>query len=136
MELVVKSAELANANEFIEKLPQGYNTLIGERGSTLSGGERQRIAIARALYRNPQILIFDEATSQLDPESESKIRQAIENLLKQRTSIVIAHRLFTVRSCDKIILINEGKIVEEGTHEELVKNSGMYQSLLNRELYG
>ncbi|MBI4721852.1 MAG: ABC transporter ATP-binding protein [Candidatus Stahlbacteria bacterium] len=132
-ELVNRAAQLSNADEFIARLPQGYKTIIGERGSMLSGGERQRIAIARALYKNPEILIFDEATSHLDPEAQRKIQQAIENLLKDRTAIVIAHRLSTIRNCDRIIVMDNGKIVEEGTHNELVKNNGLYQRLVEQE---
>jgi subfamily B ATP-binding cassette protein MsbA len=135
-ESIERAAMLANAHEFIKKLPQGYDTVIGERGVFLSGGQRQRISIARALYKNPEILIFDEATSHLDPESESKIQQAVENLLKDRTAIVIAHRLSTVRNCERIIVIDDGRIAEEGTHEELLKNDNLYQRLVSKELNG
>jgi subfamily B ATP-binding cassette protein MsbA len=133
-ESIERAAKLANAQEFIDKLPQGYDTVIGERGAFLSGGQRQRISIARALYRDPDILIFDEATSHLDPESESKIQQAVANLLKDRTAIVIAHRLSTVQDCGRIIVIDDGKIAEEGTHEELVRNDSLYQRLVSKEL--
>ncbi|MDI6840134.1 MAG: ABC transporter ATP-binding protein [bacterium] len=133
-EAVRMAANLANAHEFIERLPYGYDTVIGERGVKLSGGERQRIAIARALYKNPEILIFDEATSHLDPESENKVHEAIERLLKGRTAIVIAHRLSTIYNCDKIIVMDNGRIVEEGTHQELLKNEGLYKMLIRKEL--
>jgi subfamily B ATP-binding cassette protein MsbA len=130
-ELVYNAAKLANAHEFIEKLPQGYHTIIGGKGKFLSGGERQRIAIARALYKNPEILIFDEATSHLDPESESKIQQAIKNMLKNRTALVIAHRLSTIRDCERIIVMDNGKIVEEGTYGEVLKNNKLCQNFFN-----
>ncbi len=133
-ELVYRAAKLANANEFIEKLPKGYDSMVGERGVSLSGGERQRIAIARAFCKNPEILIFDEATSHLDPESESKVHSAMEKLLEGRTAIVIAHRLSTVRDRDRIIVIDHGKIVEEGTHSELLENEGLYNKLVKISL--
>ncbi len=133
-DVVYRAAKLAYANEFIEKLPKGYDSMIGERGVSLSGGERQRIAIARAFCKNPEILIFDEATSHLDPESESKVHSAMEKLLEGRTAIVIAHRLSTVRDRDRIIVIDEGKIVEEGTHSELLENEGLYKNLVKISL--
>ena len=133
-EVVHRAAKLANADEFIEKLPKGYDSMIGERGVSLSGGERQRIAIARAFCKNPEILIFDEATSHLDPESESKVHSAMEKLLEGRTAIVIAHRLSTVRDRDRIIVIDQGKIVEEGTHNELLENEGLYNKLVKISL--
>ncbi len=133
-ELVHRAAKLAYADEFIEKLPKEYDSMVGERGVSLSGGERQRIAIARAFCKNPEILIFDEATSHLDPESESKVHTAMEKLLESRTAIVIAHRLSTVRDRDRIIVIDQGKIVEEGTHSELLENEGLYRKLVKREL--
>ncbi|MCK4353580.1 ABC transporter ATP-binding protein [candidate division WOR-3 bacterium] len=131
---VYEAAKLANAHDFIKEFPQGYNTVVGERGVKLSGGERQRIAIARALYKNPEILIFDEATSHLDPESESKVQEAIERMLRKRTAIVVAHRLSTVKDCDRIIVIDNGQIVEQGTHLELLKNKGLYKKLIDKEL--
>jgi subfamily B ATP-binding cassette protein MsbA len=128
-EAIIKAAEAANALDFIEKTPQGFNTLIGERGVNLSGGQKQRLAIARALLKNPPILILDEATSALDTESEKKVQNAIENLMKDRTALVIAHRLSTVQNADKIIVIDEGQVVEIGTHNELYENGGLYRRL-------
>ncbi len=129
MERIIEAAIMANAHDFIMQLPNGYDTVIGERGIKLSGGERQRISIARALLKNPPILILDEATSNLDAESEILIQEAIERLMKNRTVFVIAHRLSTIRNADRIIVIDNGKIVQEGKHEELVKQEGLYQKL-------
>ena len=126
---IKQAAEAANALDFIEKSPEGFNTLIGERGVNLSGGQKQRLAIARALLKNPPILILDEATSALDTESEKKVQNAIENLMKDRTALVIAHRLSTVQNADKIIVINEGHVVEIGTHNQLYENDGLYRRL-------
>ena len=128
---VVAAAKLAGAHDFILQLPEGYDTLIGERGGTLSGGQRQRIAIARALVTNPRILIFDEATSALDLESEQAIQRNMRHICKGRTVLIIAHRLSTVRHCDRIITIEQGRIVEEGKHEELIGSGGRY-ALLHR----
>jgi ATP-binding cassette, subfamily B, bacterial MsbA len=127
-------ARAANAEEFIEQLPQGYETLVGERGVKLSGGQRQRIAIARALLRNPRILILDEATSSLDNASERFVQEALERLMRERTTIVIAHRLTTVQNADKIIVIEKGSIVEQGRHEELLERRGAYYRLYTRKL--
>lgn len=128
-EQVRKAAEIANAWEFIEKLPEGLDTMIGERGAKLSGGQRQRIAIARAVLKNPPILILDEATSALDTESEKLVQEALEKLMENRTSIVIAHRLSTILNADKIVVMQEGEIVETGKHEELLAKNGLYHKL-------
>ncbi len=132
-EEVKKAAKLANADEFISKLPNGYNTLVGERGIKLSGGQRQRIAIARAILKDAPILVLDEATSALDSESEALIQEALKNLMKDRTSIVVAHRLSTIAGLDKIIVLDDGKIVEQGTHKELLKKNGEYAKLWSRQ---
>jgi subfamily B ATP-binding cassette protein HlyB/CyaB len=128
---VVTAAKLAGAHDFILQLPEGYDTLIGERGGTLSGGQRQRIAIARALVTNPRILIFDEATSALDLESEQAIQRNMRHICHGRTVIIIAHRLSTVRQCDRIITIEQGRIVEDGKHDDLIRSGGRY-ALLHR----
>jgi len=128
-EQVIASARAANAHEFIDRLPNGYDTVIGERGLRLSGGERQRIAIARALLRNPPILLLDEATSSLDTESEREVQKALDNLMKNRTTIAIAHRLSTVRNADRIVVMEDGEIKEQGTHEQLLASSGLYRKL-------
>ncbi len=132
---VMEAAKVANAHDFISQLPQGYDTNIGERGVTLSGGQRQRIAIARAVLKNPPILILDEATSALDTESEILVQQAIERLMKHRTSFVIAHRLSTVLNADRIIVIDHGAIVEQGRHDELVQAGGIYQKLYTMQFH-
>lgn len=129
LERVIKAAKAANAHEFIQAMDNGYHAVIGERGSRLSGGQRQRIAIARAILKNPDILIFDEATSSLDTESELLVQQAIEHLMKNRTSLVIAHRLSTIQHCDRIIVINEGRIVQTGSHLDLHRRDGLYRRL-------
>ncbi len=126
---IVKAAQLANAMEFIEKLPQGFDTMVGERGVTLSGGQRQRIAIARAVIRNTPILILDEPSSGLDAASEKLVFEALDKLMRGRTTIVIAHRLSTVRSADVIFVVNEGQIVERGSHEQLMERGGIYAHL-------
>ncbi|MFA4947916.1 MAG: ABC transporter ATP-binding protein [Candidatus Krumholzibacteriia bacterium] len=128
-ETVVRAAKAANAHEFILAAPQGYQTVIGDRGVQLSGGQRQRIAIARALLKNPKILILDEATSSLDVESETLVQEAIDRLMKGRTNFVIAHRLSTIRNADRIIVIEDGKIRQIGTHEELIGEEGIYRKL-------
>lgn len=132
VEEVVEAAKMANAHEFIEKLEQGYETEIGERGIKLSGGQKQRISIARAILENPQILILDEATSALDNESEQLVQDALEKLMKGKTTFVIAHRLSTIINSDKIIVIQQGEIRETGTHEELLDKDGIYKSLYNK----
>jgi subfamily B ATP-binding cassette protein MsbA len=130
-ENVRKAAEIANAHEFIIKLDKDYNTKIGDRGNRLSGGQRQRLAIARAVLRNPPILILDEATSALDTESERLVQDALFNLMKNRTSVVIAHRLSTIRNADCIVVLQDGKIIEQGTHEELMDKKAAYFNLCN-----
>ena len=124
-----EAARIAFADDFIEELPQGYETVVGERGTFLSGGQRQRIAIARAVLVNAPVLILDEATSALDTESEMLVQQAIENLMQNRTSIVIAHRLSTIRKADKIVVMDRGRIFETGTHAELLEKDGRYRRL-------
>jgi subfamily B ATP-binding cassette protein MsbA len=128
-----QAAKIANAHEFIMAESQGYQRLVGERGSKLSGGQKQRVTIARALLKNPAILILDEATSALDSESEMLVQEAINNLMKSRTSVVIAHRLSTIQNADEILVVNEGKIVERGTHTELMKKDGIYQKLTSMQ---
>jgi len=129
LEKIIEAAKAANAHHFIEAMPKGYETIIGDRGVRLSGGERQRLAIARALLKNPPILILDEATSMLDTESELLVQEAIERLMYGRTSIVIAHRLSTVQNADRIVVLDDGYIVEEGTHEQLLQLNGLYRKL-------
>ena len=126
---ILRAAELANAHEFIDKMPEGYNTIVGERGVTLSGGQRQRIAIARAIIRNTPILILDEPTTGLDAASEKLVFEALDRLMEGKTSIVIAHRLSTIRRADIILVVNDGAIVEKGTHEELLNLGGLYSKL-------
>ncbi|WP_319402154.1 peptidase domain-containing ABC transporter [uncultured Anaeromusa sp.] len=130
MEAIIQVAQLAGAHEFILELPEGYDTKVGERGTALSGGQRQRLAIARALLTNPRVLIFDEATSALDYESERIVMQHLDGIAAQRTMVMIAHRLSTVRHCDCIVVVDKGRIVEQGTHEELIALQGLYYQLL------
>ena len=132
-EEVLRAAKLANADEFIAKLPDGYETMVGERGVKLSGGQRQRIAIARAILKDAPILVLDEATSALDSESEALIQEALTNLMKGRTSIVVAHRLSTIAGLDEIVVLNDGRIVEQGTHAELLAKGGEYHKLWSRQ---
>jgi len=132
---VEQAARMANAHDFIERLPNGYQTRIGDRGSKLSGGERQRLTIARALLKNPPILILDEATSNLDSESEKLVQDAIYKLMQNRTSIVIAHRLSTIQSADKIVVMQEGSIIEQGAHETLLEQKGAYKKLIDLQAF-
>ena len=130
-EEVVQVAKKARCHEFIEALPEGYNTLIGEGGASLSGGEKQRISIARAMLKDAGIIIFDEATANTDPENEDKLKEAIESLTKNKTVIMIAHRLKTIRNANQILVLKDGEIVERGSHEELIKNNGLYSDHIN-----
>ena len=126
---IIEAAKNANAHEFVTNFPEQYETIVGERGIKLSGGQRQRIAIARAILKDPAILILDEATSSLDSESEQLVQDALDNLMKGRTSFVIAHRLSTIRNADKIVLIDKGVVSEAGTHAELMNQNGLYRKL-------
>ena len=125
------AAQAANAAEFLDKLPQGLDTYLGESGTQLSGGQRQRIAIARALLRDAPILLLDEATSALDAESERLVQDALEHLMEDRTTLVIAHRLSTVRAADRIVVMEDGRIAEQGTHDQLATNGGLYARLVS-----
>jgi subfamily B ATP-binding cassette protein MsbA len=136
LETVENAARIANAHEFILQSENGYQTIIGDRGSKLSGGQRQRISIARAVLRNPQILILDEATSALDTESEKLVQEALSNLMKDRTSIVIAHRLSTIQHADKILVLEKGRIAEQGNHVELCEKGGIYRKLVDLQNVG
>lgn len=135
MEKVIEAAKIANAHEFIDVMENGYDTNIGERGSKLSGGQKQRLSIARAVLKNPPILILDEATSALDSESEKLVQEAINNLMKNRTSIVIAHRLSTIQNADEIIVLQKGKIIQRGKHQELLASEGMYKKLTEMQSF-
>ena len=128
-----QAAQAANAHGFISQMEIGYQSIIGERGNKLSGGQKQRLCIARALYKNPEILILDEATSALDTESEKLVQEALDNLMRDRTSLVIAHRLSTIKNADEIIVLSQGEIVERGTHEELFQNQGIYYRLCSMQ---
>jgi len=133
MEEVEEAAKLANAYEFIMAQPKGFETSVGEKGTQLSGGQKQRLAIARAILKNPKILLLDEATSALDSESESLVQDALDKLMKGRTTIMIAHRLSTVKNADVIVVMKKGKVVEIGNHEELIELNGLYKSLVNKQ---
>ena len=135
MEEVIEVAKLANAHGFIEEMEEGYDTNIGERGEKLSGGQKQRISIARALLKNPPFLILDEATSALDSESERLVQDALFNLMKDRTTLVIAHRLSTIQRADTIMVIDQGHIVQRGSHEELVSQEGLYKKLTEMQSF-
>jgi ATP-binding cassette subfamily B protein len=134
MEKVIEAAKLANAHDFISNLALGYETKVGESGLQLSGGQKQRIAIARVLYSKPRIIIFDEATSSLDTESEQAIKKNLNSIFKDKTAIIIAHRLSTVRNADHIIVLDNGEIVEQGKHEELMERKGLYHYLNHQQL--
>ncbi len=135
MEEVEAAARVANAHEFIKDLPEGYHTHIGDRGNKLSGGQKQRISIARAVLKNPPIMILDEATSSLDTKSERLVQDALENLMKNRTSVVIAHRLSTIKNADEIVVMEKGQIVEQGNHNELIKKDGIYKNLYDLQSF-
>ena len=130
---IISAAKAANADEFIDRLPQGYNTTVGEKGIKLSGGQRQRVAIARAILRNPRILLLDEATSSLDSESESLVQDALERLMKDRTTVMIAHRLSTVQMADRIAVLDKGNLIELGTHDQLMTIDGIYARLFRMQ---
>ena len=134
MEEIESAATQANAHDFITDLPESYQTLVGPRGTKLSGGQRQRIAIARAILADPKILLLDEATSALDSESERLVNEALERLMSGRTSLVIAHRLSTVRHADQIVVLSKGKLTEQGTHEKLYEAGGTYRFLAETQL--
>ena len=128
-EEVIAAAKLAQCDEFIDRLPMGYDTIIGENGKTLSGGERQRLSIARAFLKDAPVILLDESTASIDPENETKIQEAIGKLIKDKTVLIIAHKLRSIVECDKIVVLKEGYLVEEGTHNELLKRSGLYHRL-------
>ena len=135
MEAVIEAAKVANAHEFIMRLENGYETYIGDRGMNLSGGQRQRLSIARAVLKNPPILILDEATSSLDTESERLVQDALAKVMSSRTSVVIAHRLSTIQHADEIIVIVQGEIAERGSHEELLESKGVYRRLYDLQTF-
>ena len=130
---IFEASEIANANEFIQPLPEKFNTNIGDSGNTLSGGQKQRLSIARAVLKNPLIMILDEATSALDTESEQLVQIALEKMMQNRTSLVIAHRLSTIQKADKIVVLKKGEIVEQGKHQELLDKKGEYFKLVNMQ---
>ena len=131
MEEVIAAAKKASCHDFIMALPDGYDTLVGEGGASLSGGEKQRIAIARAIMKDSPIIILDEATANVDPENEKELTEAIENLTREKTIIMIAHRLKTVRHADQIIVVDKGQIVQKGKHEDLIKQEGIYRNFVS-----
>jgi ABC transporter fused permease/ATP-binding protein len=133
-EEIIAAAKVANADTFIQKFPEGYETQVGERGVQLSGGQKQRIAIARAVLKNPKILVLDEATSALDAESEHLVKEALDRLMKNRTTLIIAHRLSTVKDADRVLVLSDGKLVQEGTHQGLLQEGGLYKKLVQMQL--
>jgi len=136
MDEIIEAAKVANAHDFIMDLPHGYDTNIGDSGNKLSGGQKQRLSIARAVLKNPPIMILDEATSALDTESERLVQDALEKMMQNRTSIVIAHRLSTIQNADTIVVMSKGEIVEQGTHEELMKSDKNYKKLVEMQSFG
>ncbi|GAL71377.1 lipid A export ATP-binding/permease protein MsbA [Jejuia pallidilutea] len=132
---VIEALKVANAWEFVKNLPQGINTNIGDAGNKLSGGQKQRLSIARAVLKSPPIMVLDEATSALDTESERLVQVALENMMKNRTSIVIAHRLSTIQNADEIVVLSKGEIVEKGKHAELIAKKGVYQKLVEMQSF-
>ncbi|RKY68390.1 MAG: ABC transporter ATP-binding protein, partial [Candidatus Latescibacterota bacterium] len=135
-EEVLEAAKRANAHDFILKLPKGYRTVVGDRGMKLSGGQQQRISIARAILKDPKILLLDEATSSLDTESERLVQRSLEELMKGRTTLIIAHRLSTVMNADRIVVIKDGRIIETGRHDELIAKGGFYKRLCQMQFQG
>jgi ATP-binding cassette subfamily C protein CydCD len=131
---VHRAATLANVAEFAEALPDGYDTMVGERGAQLSGGQRQRVAIARALLKDAPVLVLDEATSHLDAVNEAQVREALERLMAGRTTLIIAHRLSTIRRASKIVVLDDGRVTEQGTHQELLAQDGLYSHLIAHQL--
>ena len=128
-EEIIAAAKLAQCDEFIRRLPQGYNTVIGENVKTLSGGERQRLSIARAFLKDAPIILLDESTASIDPENETKIQQAIGTLIQNKTVLIIAHKLRSIVECDQIVVLKEGQLEEKGTHDELMSHEGLYHTL-------
>ena len=131
----MNAAKIANAHQFIREMPESYNTNLGEKGMNLSGGQRQRMSIARAIAKEPPILILDEATSALDTESEKMVQEALEKVMQNRTSIVIAHRLSTIQNANKIVVLDKGEIAEQGTHAELIAKGGIYKKLVDLQTF-
>ena len=134
-EEVEAAARIANAHEFISAMPEQYQSNIGDKGVKLSGGQRQRLCIARAVLTNPPLMLLDEATSALDTESEKLVQEALNNLMKNRTSLIIAHRLSTIQSVDHILVLDNGRIVEEGNHAELIEQDGLYKKLIDMQTF-